>query len=132
MNKRNICVPYVWVQNSSAYASKGTTRQPRHQYDPTDQENHIDASYGLACMTFRWKACLLGCVVVEGESVRILLRHIWQKMHRTHSAVQKNGSDNSGVSYGHCKDSAVPTFRYLPRSALERYLCIVCYVHTSI
>ena len=35
------------VSNKPAYASRGVKRRPRYQYDPTNQENDIDASYGL-------------------------------------------------------------------------------------
>ena len=45
-----------------------------------------------------WEPNLVsGCTYVEVESVRILFGHFWQKLHRTHSDVQKNGSDNSGA-----------------------------------
>ena len=47
------------VSNKPAYASRGVKRRPRYQYDPTNQENDIDASYGLWVLelTELWHAC---------------------------------------------------------------------------
>ena len=40
-------LPYVWFILSRSKASRGVIKWPRYQYDPSDQENEFDASYGL-------------------------------------------------------------------------------------